>query len=140
MEIKLVVSSNDKLANAVKIGPVINKNNKKKSDSSLLEVYKRFYKVLDAASKERLVQSEAKRIVNVHSVTCAEIQFQLLSNNIGQPAILDENSDKIATFVLYNHARIVQLLHSSQENSTKNQQCSETTVKKQDNFSPINFN
>ena len=52
----------------------------------------------------------------------------MLSNNVGQPAIIDENADKVATFVLYNHARIVQLLQASEELSAKNQQNSETKV------------
>ena len=125
---KLVITSNDKIENAIKIGPVLEKVNRKKSESTLLDVYKRFYKVFDTTSKERLVQSDAKRVVNVHTVTSAEIQFQLLSNNIGQPATIDENAEKVATFVLYNHARIVQILHASKEISAKNQQCAENTV------------
>ena len=52
----------------------------------------------------------------------------MLSNNVGQPAIIDENADKVATFVLYNHARIVQLMQASEELSAKNQQNSETKV------------
>lgn len=124
----LVITSNDKIENAIKIGPVLEKVNRKKSESTLLDVYKRFYKVFDTTSKERLVQSDAKRVVNVHTVTSAEIQFQLLSNNVGQPATIDENAEKMATFVLYNHARIVQILHASKEISAKNQQCAENTV------------
>ena len=124
----LVITSNDKIENAIKIGPVLEKVNRKKSESTLLDVYKRFYKVFDTTSKERLVQSDAKRVVNVHTVTSAEIQFQLLSNNLGQPATIDENAEKMATFVLYNHARIVQILHASKEISVKNQQCAENTV------------
>lgn len=124
----LVITSNDKIENAIKIGPVLEKVNKKKSESTLLDVYKRFYKVFDTTSKERLVQSDAKRVVNVHTVTSAEIQFQLLSNNVGQPATIDENAEKVATFVLYNHARIVQIIHASKEISAKNQQCAENTT------------
>ena len=124
----MVITSNDKIENAIKIGPVLEKVNKKKSESTLLDVYKRFYKVFDTTSKERLVQSDAKRVVNVHTVTSAEIQFQLLSNNVGQPATIDENAEKVATFVLYNHARIVQIIHASKEISAKNQQCAENTV------------
>ena len=118
----MVISSNDKIENAIKIGPVLEKVNRKKSESTLLDVYKRFYRVFDTTSKERLVQSDAKRVVNVHTVTSAEIQFQFLSNNVGQPATIDENAEKVATFVLYNHARIVQILHASKEISAKNQQ------------------
>lgn len=58
------------------------------------------------------MQSESHRIASVHSVVCAELQFQLLGHNLSQPAILDETSAKSATFVLYNHARIVQLLQA----------------------------
>ena len=124
----MVISSNDKIENAIKIGPVLEKVNRKKSESTLLDVYKRFYRVFDTTSKERLVQSDAKRVVNVHTVTSAEIQFQFLSNNVGQPATIDENAEKVATFVLYNHARIVQIIHASKEISAKNQQCAENTV------------
>ena len=70
---KLIVSSNDKVKNAIKIGPVLDKDTRKKSDTNLLDVYKNFYQVFNAASKERLVQSEAKRIVNVHVVTGSKI-------------------------------------------------------------------
>ena len=126
---KIVLSTNDKIENAIKVGPVIGKDSKKKNIDSFLDVYHKFYKILDYASKERLVQSESRRIANVHAVVSAEIQFQLLSNNLGQPAIIDENSDKIATFVLYNHARIVQLLQSSKEEREINDQNEAIDVK-----------
>ena len=112
---EISITSNDKIRNAILVGPVIDKKTKKKCADSFLNVYKRFLSILDIASKERLVQSEDKRIANVHAVTSAEIQFQLLSNNLSQPAIIDENADKAATFVLYNHARIVQLLQATKE-------------------------
>lgn len=112
---EVVISNNDKIANCIKVGPVISRDSKKKSTESFLDQYKRLYRVLDDASKERLVQSETKRIANVHSLVCAEMQFQMLNNNIGQPSIVDEKCEKSATFVLYNHARIVQLMQSASE-------------------------
>jgi len=109
----LRISSNDKDPGAVIVGPVIEKRSKKKLKSTFLETYWRFYAVCEDASKERSIESETIRIRNVHAVTSAEIQFQLMCNTVGQPAIIDEASDKVATFVLYNLARIVQLLESA---------------------------
>ena len=57
------------MQNSIKIGPVLDKDTRKKSELTLIDVYKNFYQVFNATSKERLVQSENKRIINVHVVT-----------------------------------------------------------------------
>ena len=61
------------MQNSIKIGPVLDKDTRKKSELTLIDVYKNFYQVFNATSKERLVQSENKRIINVHVVTGGEI-------------------------------------------------------------------
>ena len=61
------------MQNSIKIGPVLDKDTRKKSELTLIDVYKNFYQVFNATSKERLVQSENKRIINVHVVTGSEI-------------------------------------------------------------------
>ena len=100
-----------------KVGPVLDKTSKVKVKHSFLEAYMKFYHVIDLASKERIQDQigekcleQRQRIVQVHVLASAEIQFQLLSPNLNQPAILDESAYFNATFVLYNHARIVQLI------------------------------
>ena len=104
-----------------KVGPVVDKTSKKKVQHSFLQAYKKFHQVVDLASKERIQDQfgencpERQRIVQVHVLASAEIQFQLLSTNLSQPAILDESAYFNATFVLYNHARIVQLIKAIPE-------------------------
>ena len=95
------------------------RSTKKKSQDSFLDLYKQFYDIMDDISKEREApnQSEQERLKSLHILISAEIQFQLLSKNICQPVILDETAPKLATFVLYNHARIVQLLKCSKYDS-----------------------
>ena len=61
------------MQNSIKIGPVLDKDTRKKSELTLIDVYKNFYQVFNATSKERLVQSENKRIINVHVATGSEI-------------------------------------------------------------------
>jgi hypothetical protein len=134
----LVVSTRDHQdVQAVKVGPVIDKRTKKKSTVAFLNVYRNFFDVFDEASKERVVQSESKRLANVHAVVSAEIQFQLLNHNLGQTAILDEHGDKLSTFVLYNHARIVKLLHQSSSSDHDNHQPDVTLLNQEDEWEMI---
>ena len=114
----LVLCVNNGLKDVIKVGPVIDKFTKKQSKDTFLQVYKRFYTTLDSISKEREIsnQSELMRLTNVHTLTSAEIQFQLLNSNIGQPIILDDRkvlSKNSATFVIYNLSRINSILRSS---------------------------
>ena len=83
---------NNSRKDCVVVGPVIDKSTKKKSQDSFLDLYKQFYDIMDDISKEReaLNQSEQERLKNVHCLTGAEIQFQLLGSNICQPVILDK--------------------------------------------------
>ena len=110
----LVISSNSQVKQAILVGPVLDTKSKKKSEEPFLETYKKVFNVLNSISKEREMsnQSEAKRLKNVHTVTCAEFQFQLLGTSISQPTFIDQKAAKNATFVLYNHARICQLMQS----------------------------
>lgn len=110
-----LVNQHTKDLSLLNVGPVVDKDSKKKSKCSFLEVYKKFHQVADLASKERNqnYHSDRQRIVQVHVLACAELQFQLLAPNLNQPAILDESAYSNATFVLYNHSRIVQLLHQA---------------------------
>ena len=114
----IVLCGNDRLKDVIKVGPVIDKFTKKQSKDTFLKVYKRFYVTLDSISKEREIpnQSESTRLTNVHTLTSAEIQFQLLNSNIGQQIILDDRkvlSKNSATFVIYNLSRINSILNSS---------------------------
>ena len=109
----------------VAVGPVLDKSTKKKSQDSFLDLYKQFYDIMDDISKEREApnQSDHERLKSLHILISAEIQFQLLGSNICQPVILDKTAPKLATFVLYNHARIVQLLKCSKYDSKNDYLC-----------------
>ena len=110
----LVISSNSQIKQAIIVGPVLDTKSKKKSEESFLETYKKVFNILNSISKEREMsnQSEAKRLKNVHTITCAEFQLGLLGTSINQPTVIDPKAAKNATFVLYNHARICQLMQS----------------------------
>ena len=77
----------------VTVGPVLDKLTRKKSHDTFLDIYRQFYDILDDISKEREVpnQSEQERLKNVHHLTGAEIQFQLLQKSgVSEPVILDK--------------------------------------------------
>ena len=103
---------------AEQIGPVVDTETKRKSQSSFLHIYNKFYLAANHASKQRQSQlSESQRLVQVHILASAEIQFQLLAPNLNQPAILDPLAYSNATFVLYNYARIMHLLQHADVDS-----------------------
>ena len=93
------------------IGPVLDKDTKKKCQTSFLQTYDKFYRVADQASRERQVHlTESQRKAQVHILASAELQFQLLGPNFNQPVILDASAYSNATFVIYNYARMTHLL------------------------------
>ena len=86
----------------VTVGPVLDKLTRKKSHDTFLDIYRQFYDILDDISKEREVpnQSEQERLKNVHHLTGAEIQFQLLQKSgVSEPVILD----KVCTYRIYEY-------------------------------------
>jgi hypothetical protein len=102
-----------KVDSVLKVGPVLDARTKKKDfGRSLTDVYSELFKCFYDISIERQ-DSSAVVTSDIRKSVGAELQFQLLSCNIGQPICLTtecQNSD--SSFVLYNYARISQIIRT----------------------------
>ena len=103
----------------LKVGQVKIKSNKNsKENYNLTEFYKSMCdKMLAIANERNFKSSEQDILKQTQIIAAAEIQMLLLSRNVDRSIILtnfedNENAAKDASFVLYNYARISQLLES----------------------------
>ena len=96
----------------LKIGPVVDAKTKKKDfGRNLADVYFELSDSFRCSAAER--QTTGTRTGDIRKLVAAELQFQLLSASPGQPISLS-TSEKLsdASFVLYNFARISQIIRT----------------------------
>lgn len=97
---------------AVKVGPVMTPS-KQKEKSDVVGLLKQVEKEMEEVEKQResqVVEGSSKLLAAAH------VQFELLESNVGQPVVLGSKGEqsKVA-FVLYNKARICQILRVFEE-------------------------
>lgn len=106
----------------LKVGPVVDSRTRKKDfDRTLESIYSEIFQNCLEISSERQTASGFP-LSDVDRATSAELQFQMLSGSVGQPVAIQtdcQNSD--SSFVLYNYARIVQLINSFKKSVSKNE-------------------
>jgi hypothetical protein len=102
----------EKVDSVLKIGPVVDSKTKKKVfGRNLTDVYTELTDSFRCSAAER--QTAGVRAGDVRKLVAAELQFQLLSASPGQ-AISLSTAEKLseASFVLYNFARICQIIRT----------------------------
>ena len=116
---KYLKTETEKIDSVLKVGPVVDARSKKKDfGRGLTDVYSELFKCFYDISVERQ-DSSAVQMSDIRKSVGAELQFQMLSCNIGQPICLTtecQNSD--SSFVLYNYARISQIIRTFEKVKT----------------------
>eukprot|EP00088_Acartia_fossae_P030056 TRINITY_DN3099_c0_g1_i8.p1 TRINITY_DN3099_c0_g1~~TRINITY_DN3099_c0_g1_i8.p1 ORF type:complete len:380 (+),score=32.00 TRINITY_DN3099_c0_g1_i8:38-1177(+) len=99
----------------ISVGPVLGQNGKKES-ASLDELFRKVYDALESQDCERRDESEneSDREARLRALTKAQIHFMLTSSVPSAQVKLDLTG-RSAVFLLYNCARIVQILYSFEE-------------------------
>ena len=109
---KYLKSGSEKVDSVLKIGPVVDATTKKKDfNRNLSDVYVELNALFRSNAAER--QTTWSRPGDIRKLVAAELQFQLLSASPGQPISLTTTGQlSNACFVLYNFARITQIIRS----------------------------
>jgi len=105
------------LTKFVQVGPVLNTQGKK-SEASLEEYHDKVFSNLEVLDQERCEpdETEEARETRLRILTKAQVQFDMTSTSPAVQTTVSDSVSNTAVFVLYNSARISQIISSFKHN------------------------
>jgi len=100
----------------IEVGAVLGQDGKKCQDTSQ-QFYRKIYGDVESQDEERRdeCESESERQTRLHMLTQAQMTFMLTASTPAQQVKVD-TCGRSAVFVLYNCARVIQILNTFQQN------------------------